>query len=276
MPALLTAQRSIGGSGGPSVKVERAPVHARQCRSTTSRKGQRGAAFACPPQTGFSFVVCLREVSSRCGFQKHVWHPSGRKRPCKGAKGNSGGLGEKARTVTTCGRSEGTERGKMMARGRSEGTERRRMVARGRSARTERGRMVAGGRSAGTERGKMMACGRSAGTERGKNDGMRSFRRNGAGEKWWAVRGSNPRPSRCKRDALPAELTALACPVTGPRHETTCLRSRAANLQAGCGPFALFRRHTQTPGRRTSGCLVFSNTMPDLLAKRVLHGMPSR
>ena len=24
----------------------------------------------------------------------------------------------------------------------------------------------------------------------------------------WAVRGSNPRPSRCKRDALPAELTA--------------------------------------------------------------------
>ena len=97
-----------------------------------------------------------------------------------------------------------------------------------------------------------------------------------SGEKWWAVRGSNPRPSRCKRDALPAELTALACPVTGPRHETTCLRSRAANLHAGCGPFALFRRQTQTPGRRTSGCLVFSNTMPDLLAKRVLHGMPSR
>ena len=26
--------------------------------------------------------------------------------------------------------------------------------------------------------------------------------------KWWAVRGSNPRPSRCKRDALPTELTA--------------------------------------------------------------------
>ena len=25
---------------------------------------------------------------------------------------------------------------------------------------------------------------------------------------WWAVRGSNPRPSRCKRDALPTELTA--------------------------------------------------------------------
>jgi hypothetical protein len=28
------------------------------------------------------------------------------------------------------------------------------------------------------------------------------------GFRWWAVRGSNPRPSRCKRDALPTELTA--------------------------------------------------------------------
>lgn len=28
-------------------------------------------------------------------------------------------------------------------------------------------------------------------------------------EKWWAVRGSNPRPAVCKTDALPAELTAL-------------------------------------------------------------------
>lgn len=25
---------------------------------------------------------------------------------------------------------------------------------------------------------------------------------------WWALRGSNSRPSRCKRDALPAELSA--------------------------------------------------------------------
>ena len=25
---------------------------------------------------------------------------------------------------------------------------------------------------------------------------------------WWAMRGSNSRPSRCKRDALPAELSA--------------------------------------------------------------------
>jgi hypothetical protein len=26
---------------------------------------------------------------------------------------------------------------------------------------------------------------------------------------WWAMRDSNPRPPRCKRDALPAELIAL-------------------------------------------------------------------
>src|SRR5439155_17599667 len=30
---------------------------------------------------------------------------------------------------------------------------------------------------------------------------------------WWAMRDSNPRPPRCKRDALPAELIALG-PVT--------------------------------------------------------------
>ncbi len=28
---------------------------------------------------------------------------------------------------------------------------------------------------------------------------------------WWAVTGSNCRPSRCKRDALPTELTVLSC-----------------------------------------------------------------
>ena len=28
------------------------------------------------------------------------------------------------------------------------------------------------------------------------------------GSNWWALRGSNSRPSRCKRDALPAELSA--------------------------------------------------------------------
>jgi hypothetical protein len=30
---------------------------------------------------------------------------------------------------------------------------------------------------------------------------------------WWVVRGSNPRPTRCKRVALPAELTTLFIPA---------------------------------------------------------------
>ena len=30
---------------------------------------------------------------------------------------------------------------------------------------------------------------------------------------WWAVRDLNPGPSRCKRDALTAELTARQSPV---------------------------------------------------------------
>ena len=30
-----------------------------------------------------------------------------------------------------------------------------------------------------------------------------------SGFKWWALRDSNPRPSPCKGDALPAELNAL-------------------------------------------------------------------
>src|SRR5665213_1631423 len=35
-----------------------------------------------------------------------------------------------------------------------------------------------------------------------------------ASEGWWAVTGSNRRPYRCKRYALPAELTALVRPHT--------------------------------------------------------------
>ena len=34
---------------------------------------------------------------------------------------------------------------------------------------------------------------------------------------WWAVRGSNPRPIRCKRIALPTELTAPGACFTLPR-----------------------------------------------------------
>ena len=38
-----------------------------------------------------------------------------------------------------------------------------------------------------------------------------SAREVAAAPAWWAVTGSNRRPSRCKRDALPTELTALTC-----------------------------------------------------------------
>ena len=41
------------------------------------------------------------------------------------------------------------------------------------------------------------------------NDKSSSVRQLTGHNEWWAVTGSNRRPSRCKRDALPAELTAL-------------------------------------------------------------------
>ncbi len=44
---------------------------------------------------------------------------------------------------------------------------------------------------------------RRKGEDRAERDAAATF----AG--WWAVTGSNRRPSRCKRDALPTELTAL-------------------------------------------------------------------
>lgn len=53
-----------------------------------------------------------------------------------------------------------------------------------------------------------------SGTERMEQDcrqhGRGLHRRNtrNAGMGWWAVRDSNPRPPRCKRGALPSELTA--------------------------------------------------------------------
>ena len=40
---------------------------------------------------------------------------------------------------------------------------------------------------------------------------------------WWAVRGSNPRPPRCKRGALPTELTARCSRLLAARsHEVWC------------------------------------------------------
>lgn len=53
---------------------------------------------------------------------------------------------------------------------------------------------------------------------------------------WWAVTGSNRRPSRCKRDALPTELTALRC--------------RSAPFSGDCSPVKPGLRH---PGDRWRG-----------------------
>jgi hypothetical protein len=51
---------------------------------------------------------------------------------------------------------------------------------------------------------------------------------------WWAVRDLNPRPSRCKRDALPTELTALAAAGTssGGSRITGSQQTRQAHVSA--------------------------------------------
>src|SRR5690606_5543029 len=66
--------------------------------------------------------------------------------------------------------------------------------------------------------------------------------------RWWAVTGSNRRPSRCKRDALPTELTARlasAAPLANPfarRQPSHELRGvfpdflEIARDRAGCAP----------------------------------------
>ena len=43
---------------------------------------------------------------------------------------------------------------------------------------------------------------------------------------WWAVTGSNRRPSRCKRDALPTELTARAASFRPTGLDTACRRGQ--------------------------------------------------
>src|SRR3984957_11606830 len=58
-----------------------------------------------------------------------------------------------------------------------------------------------------------------------------------ATRRWWAVTGSNRRPSRCKRDALPTELTALG---TAGR----LVRRRQDNRLAAASPSAS-RRHRE-------------------------------
>src|SRR6202045_4813953 len=54
----------------------------------------------------------------------------------------------------------------------------------------------------------------------------------GANATWWAMRDSNPRPPRCKRDALPTELIALgpvALPVTRATGDAPMPRWRDAD-----------------------------------------------
>lgn len=64
----------------------------------------------------------------------------------------------------------------------------------------------------------------------------------GRGGEWWDLRGSNPRPSRCERDALPAELRARAA---GSWPGAACevapqagLEPAASRLTVGCATIA--------------------------------------
>ena len=83
------------------------------------------------------------------------------------------------------------------------------------------------------------ACGREASLSACTALGFAKSRRGG----WWAVTGSNCRHPRCKRGALPTELTALACVAqarscalrldTLPRPQLPVLRDIAPVLLAG-------------------------------------------
>src|SRR5215475_3650490 len=52
----------------------------------------------------------------------------------------------------------------------------------------------------------------------------------------WAVTDSNRRPSRCKRDALPAELTALLRDIPTYRHPPTLRKPKKASERAPVQP----------------------------------------
>src|SRR5580704_15063174 len=62
-------------------------------------------------------------------------------------------------------------------------------------------------------------------------------------EGWWAVTDSNRRPSRCKRDALPTELTARA-PALAPRR---------APWQDAAGPVGLAHATRLLPREENGG-----------------------
>jgi hypothetical protein len=64
--------------------------------------------------------------------------------------------------------------------------------------------------------------------------GIALFRRRNRTGDWWAMRGSNPRPPRCKRGALPAELIA-PMPPSRVSHATPRHRSRSYRCNGGGG-----------------------------------------
>src|SRR6185503_12882834 len=53
---------------------------------------------------------------------------------------------------------------------------------------------------------------------------------------WWALRVSNPRPSPCKGDALPAELSARLRGVTARSTDHVAELDRQARATAGGAP----------------------------------------
>ena len=61
---------------------------------------------------------------------------------------------------------------------------------------------------------------------------------------WWALRGSNSRPSRCKRDALPAELSAR--PVNELSYTLNILNNQALFLS-----FFIFFHNLSTPTKKS-------------------------
>src|SRR5262249_26787451 len=81
---------------------------------------------------------------------------------------------------------------------------------------------------------------------------------------WWAVKVSNLRPSACKADALPTELTAHPCrplPATGLPRCMPAMRNGARRLAQAFATLLLRPDHTgpqtfaheliESPGRAT-------------------------
>ena len=51
------------------------------------------------------------------------------------------------------------------------------------------------------------------------------------GSNWWELRGSNSRPSRCKRDALPAELNSHSFAETVYNHFKIINQAKNSSLR---------------------------------------------